>query len=111
MTPSLIEHQQPRYLAVRHDRRLLLLEKPFGDLYEYIERDMPEPRFIADDAFPDEPMTTRYTLRARALHAPEGTCALYMPVEWTDEECSAWLRAHAGVLSVCYALRFPHNNW
>jgi hypothetical protein len=111
MVPSLIEHQQPRFIAVRHDRRILVLEKPHGELYEYSEPDKPSPRFIAEAMLPDIPMTTRYTLRARALHLPVGKCSMYMPNDWTDVECSTWLRTHEPILRICFALRFPHNNW
>jgi len=113
MLDSLLALQQSRFIAVRHDHRIQILERPAGDAHQYIEMDEPEPRLIADDdpRIPDTLMTTRYTLLARSIHGVMGTSTIYMPSDWTDEECMAWTTVNMGILRVGFALRFPHGNY
>jgi hypothetical protein len=106
---------QDRYLAIRHDGKAIILEGEYGEHYQYAERvkEPPSPIGWRKDRYdtPDDSDThMRYILRSCPVHGPSGRFRLFLPSEWTSEECDAWLAPRSRVLRIGPALNDPHQT-
>ncbi len=107
---------QGRYIAIRYDGKAIILEGEYGEHYQYAERDVrskleEHARMLRSDDLPDDgPMATRYTLRSCPVHGPSGRFRLFLPADWTSEECEAWLAANERALRIGPALADPHQT-
>jgi len=107
-----------RYLAIRHDGQAVILEGEYGEHYQYAERDagvgpeeharMLENRYDLPPG--SDTMYTRHTLRNYAVHGPSGRFRVFLPADWSSEECNTWAAANERVYSIGPALDDPHQT-
>lgn len=118
---------QNRYLAIRHDGKAIILEGEYGEHYQYAARDVrskleAHARMLRSDDLPDDgPMCTKalsaaldtsvpMILRSCPVHGPSGRFRLFLPADWTSEECEAWLAANKRMIRIGPALDDPHQT-